>query len=66
MRLFPAGGSVPQVHSIVFGAGQARANNALIGLGAGGDFSAFCGMESTATVHLVVDITGYFAASQTE
>jgi hypothetical protein len=61
LRLYPAGGSVPAASAINFAPGRTRANNALLRLGADG-LSARCDMPpgSLGTVHLVVDVYGYF------
>jgi hypothetical protein len=42
-----------------FTAGQTRAANAVVRLGATGSFSVFCG-TSSGTAHVVVDVAGYF------
>ncbi|MEA2564449.1 MAG: hypothetical protein QOH06_5953 [Acidobacteriota bacterium] len=54
-------GGTPTTYSTVisFAAGRTRSNNALIGLGSSGDFLVFSGFPS-GTVHLIVDVTGWF------
>jgi hypothetical protein len=57
--LFPGGTSAPQTSTIDYRAGQTRANNAIVLLGAGGDFRVLCSQPS-GTVQFIVDVTGYF------
>jgi parallel beta-helix repeat protein len=49
----------PVVSTINYQAGQTRANNAIVRLGASGDISVFCG-QGAGTAHFVLDVTGYF------
>jgi hypothetical protein len=58
-RLYP-GPETPQVSTINFAAGQTRANNAIVPLGAGGTVTALCSGGAPGTVHLVLDVSGYF------
>ncbi len=60
VRLFPAGQTVPTVSSINYAAGQTRANNAIIRLNASGAMAAFVGQPAGTTVHLIIDVNGYF------
>ncbi len=60
VRLFPAGQAVPLVSSINYVAGQTRANNAVVKLDSSGGLSAFNGQASGTTVHLIIDVNGYF------
>jgi uncharacterized repeat protein (TIGR01451 family) len=60
VRLFPAGLVVPTVSTINYSAGQTRANNAIIPLNPSGDMAAFVGQPSGTTVHLIIDVNGYF------
>jgi uncharacterized repeat protein (TIGR01451 family) len=60
LRLFPAGQPVPTASSINYGAGQTRANNAVIRLNASGAMAAFVGQAAGTTVHLILDVNGYF------
>jgi predicted outer membrane repeat protein len=55
----PAGGPPPPVSTINYGAGQTRANNAILLLGAAGDVVVSCG-QATGTVNLIFDVNGYF------
>jgi hypothetical protein len=57
---FPAGGSVPPASTLNFSAGQTRANNAVLGLSPAGGVSVSTVLSSGGTVHLIVDVNGYF------
>lgn len=59
LRLYPGGTSAPFTSVINYGAGQTRANNAIAALGAAGDL-AVQSDQTSGTVHLIVDVTGYF------
>ena len=59
IRLFAAGQAVPSVSSINYGAGQTRANNAIVVLSSSG-IAAFVGQAASTTVHLIIDVNGYF------
>ena len=56
--VFPAGGSPPLASNLNFFAGQTRANNAVLQLGAGGAVSILNGGNGAA--HVVLDVTGWF------
>ncbi|HTO87870.1 MAG TPA: hypothetical protein VMR54_10130 [Thermoanaerobaculia bacterium] len=59
LRLYPGGGlSPPLVSTINYRAGQTRANNAMVSLGASGDITVKCD-QAFGLVHLLVDINGY-------
>ena len=62
IRMYPAGDPVPGASAVNFAAGKNRANNALVGLGAGGQVSLLYDVPpgSTATTHVVLDVYGYF------
>jgi hypothetical protein len=60
LRLFPAGQPVPTVSSINYGAGQTRANNAVVQLASNGAVDAFVGQPAGTTVELILDVNGYF------
>ena len=60
VRLFPAGQPVPTVSSINYAAGQTRGNNAIVSLDANGAMAAFVGQPAGTTVHLILDVNGYF------
>ncbi len=59
LRLFPAGAPLPAASTINYGPGQTRANSATPRLGAAGDLSVRCD-QPAGTVHLVLDVNGYF------
>ena len=60
LTFFPAGGTAPVASTINYLAGQTRANNAILTLGADGGLAVLAGQPAGA-VHLVLDVTGYFA-----
>ncbi len=60
VRLFPAGQAVPTVSAINYAAGQTRANNAIIKLNVSGALAAFIGQAAGTTIHLIIDVNGYF------
>jgi uncharacterized repeat protein (TIGR01451 family) len=59
LRVYAAGTPTPGTSTLNFSAGATRANNAIVGLGAGGQIAVFTGMAS-GTVHLILDVAGYF------
>jgi hypothetical protein len=59
LTLFPGGADQPLTSTINYSAGQTRANNAVVLLGATGNLSVVCG-QASGTAHLIVDVTGYF------
>jgi hypothetical protein len=60
LRLFRGGDPVPTVSALNYSAGQTRGNNGIIPLNAIGEIAAFAGQAPTTTVHLVIDVNGYF------
>jgi hypothetical protein len=58
LRVFPAGTPRPTTSVINFRAGQTRANNAVVRLGAAA-VTLFSG-QPAGTVHVVVDVNGWF------
>jgi uncharacterized protein (DUF1800 family) len=60
LLLYPAGGAQPPTSTINFAAGQVRANNAVLPLGADGAVTALTG-QPAGSVHFIVDVNGYFA-----
>jgi hypothetical protein len=61
LRLFPAGQTVPTVSTINYSVGQTRANNAVVVLnGTNGSLSAFVGQPVATSVHVILDVNGYF------
>jgi hypothetical protein len=61
VSLFPGGTRASGVSVVDYGAGQTRANNAVLGL-AGGAIGAHCDQcdQELGTVQLVIDVNGYF------
>jgi hypothetical protein len=59
IRVYPAGTSRPTVSSLNFAAGQTRGNNGIVSLGAAGDL-AFFSAQASGSVHVVLDVNGYF------
>jgi hypothetical protein len=55
----PTGGGVPAISAINYSAGQTRANNGVVGLGAGAQVDLTCGQPS-GTVQAILDVSGYF------
>ena len=60
VRLFEAGQPVPNASTINYVPGKTRANNAIVKLNAGGAIAAFAGQPVGTTIHLIIDVTGYF------
>jgi len=59
VRIYAAGTSLPIPTAIVYGAGQSRANNAMVGLSSSGAFTVHCD-QTTGTVQFLVDVNGYY------
>ena len=64
LRLYPADAAVPAASTINFGAGKARANNAMVTLGGNGAIAVQNDMPmgSSATASVLIDVTGYYKA----
>jgi hypothetical protein len=60
LRAYPAGGPPPLVSVINFRAGQARANNAILALASDGRLAIRNDMTAGGTVHVILDVVGYF------
>ena len=62
LALYPGNYPRPPVSTLNFAAGQTRANNAVLGLAsdASGTLAANAFMAGNGTVHLIVDVEGYF------
>lgn len=58
VTLFPGGSALPASSTLNF-SGQTRANNAVIPLGSGGTLAGRAAV-SAGTVHLILDVNGYF------
>lgn len=59
LRLYPAGIAPPDAATIYYPVGQVRANNAILALAPGGGLAAYPDQPS-GTVHLVIDVRGYY------
>jgi hypothetical protein len=59
LRLSAAGSALPLTSSINYRAGQTRANDAVIPLGAAGALAVHCDQPS-GTVQFIIDVNGYF------
>jgi hypothetical protein len=59
LALYPGGTSLPGISTLNVAAGETRANNALLALGAAGDL-AVTSLASGGTTDFVLDVTGYF------
>lgn len=57
---YPGGTPPPATTTINFGAGQTRANQAILGLGADGSVTVLPFLSGGGQAHLVIDVTGYF------
>jgi hypothetical protein len=60
LRIYPSGIPTPVVASINYGSGQTRGNNAIVPLSVGGAVDAFVAQPAGTTVHLILDVNGYF------
>ena len=59
LRIHPPGTVFSLISTINYSAGQTRANNAIIALGAAGDIDVRCHQQS-GTVHFILDVAGWF------
>jgi len=59
LRVFPGGDDLPSTSFVNYAFGQTRANSGVIPVGAAGDLAVYVG-QPTGTVHVVVDVMGYF------
>lgn len=57
--VYPLGLAIPTTSTINYSAGQTRANNAIVEVGANGSIAATCG-QSSGTTHFIIDVVGYF------
>jgi hypothetical protein len=62
LRVYGAGGFLPDASTINFVPGNTRANNATVALGRGAAIAVQCDMApaSSATTHFVLDVYGYY------
>jgi uncharacterized repeat protein (TIGR01451 family) len=59
LRLYPAGAPLPASSSINYRAGQTRSNNAVVAVNPIGELAVRC-TQASGTVHLILDVNGYF------
>jgi hypothetical protein len=59
LRVFPAGSGLPLVSTLNWGPSQTRANNAVVALGLSDDVTVHPD-QASGTVHLIIDVNGYF------
>jgi hypothetical protein len=57
---YPADVPVPATSNLNFSAGQTRSNNAVVRLDGDGEIAFLAAVGGGGTVHLVVDVVGYF------
>jgi hypothetical protein len=64
LALYPGDGPVPPTSALNFAAGQTRANNGVFALAGNGNgtLAILAAVLGSGTVHVVLDVTGYFAA----
>jgi streptogramin lyase len=60
LTVYPSGSTRPLASVINFRAGQTRANNTVVPLGASGGVDVFAGMPAGNTTQLILDLDGYF------
>jgi hypothetical protein len=60
LRFFPGDGTPPNASALNFNAGQTRANNAIVMMASSASGTFGFRNSSTASVHVVVDVNGYF------
>jgi hypothetical protein len=60
LTLHPVGSTLPNTSAINYGAGRTRANNAVLTLSPSGDVDIYAGTAFGQTVHVILDVTGYF------
>jgi hypothetical protein len=59
ISVFPSGTPLPLVSTLNYRAGQTRANNAIVAVGADGAITVVCA-QTSGTVHFIIDVNGYF------
>jgi hypothetical protein len=60
LRMYPGGMPLPLTSVINFGAGQTRANNAIVMVNGAGQLAVRDDQGAGAGVHLIMDVNGYF------
>ncbi len=63
LRLYAGGGAVPVTSALNFGAGQTRGNNGVFPLAANGELAMLATVSGSGSLHVVVDVVGYFAVA---
>ncbi len=61
LSAFPGNGAAGNTATLVFRAGQTRANNAILKVSADGQASVTVRNGAAGTVHFILDVSGYFA-----
>jgi len=64
VTIYPLGVPLPLASTINYRAGQTRANNAIVQIGANDSIAVTCG-QSSGTTHFVIDVVGYFRFAST-
>jgi glucose/arabinose dehydrogenase len=59
LSIYPGGQPTPPTSTMNYRAGQTRANNAIVPLGAGGLLSVFCS-QASGGINVILDVNGYF------
>jgi Metallo-peptidase family M12/Divergent InlB B-repeat domain len=60
LRFYPGDGAIPSTSTINFGAGQTRANNAVLELSQDGSGALGVRADSSGSLQVIVDVNGYF------
>jgi PKD repeat protein len=60
LRVYPTDIGIPETWTISFGAGRTRANNAMLTLATDGSGTIGVKNDAPGTVHVIVDVNGYF------
>ncbi len=60
VRVFASGPPPSPYFTVNYSAGQTRGNNAIVQLSPGGQVDALASMPTLATVHVILDVFGYF------
>jgi hypothetical protein len=60
LTAYPAGALEPATITLAFPGGRTRANNVELGLGPAADLTVRSALPAGQSVHLVVDVVGYF------
>lgn len=60
LRLYASGQPLPLTSAVNFSAHQTRGNNGLLPVGPGAVLAVYAGLPAGATVHVVVDVSGFY------